>query len=398
MLSFGEAVEQLVQAGRGLHANVVSGKIPVLQALGKVLAGDVVSSVDVPPRDNSAMDGYAFRYADAAAAGFSLPLSQRIPAGTAPAPLEGGTAARIFTGAEIPENADTVAMQEDCRAGDGEVSIDGDQVRRGDHIRPRGQDIRRGETVLAAGRRIRAQEMGLLYSVGCETVPVFQPLRVAILSTGNELVEPGRDLAPGQIYNSNRATLHGLLTAWGLDVVDLGIVGDTPAAVEAALLEAEDSADMIVTSGGVSVGEEDHVRQVVDKLGSLEFWKIAIKPGKPLAFGHIEGTPFMGLPGNPASTFVTACLFLRPFLLSMQGCERAVPMATTESSTFGKKPGGRQEFIRARRGAGGLEMFPNQSSGVLSGACWGDGLAVQPAGQAIAPGDRVQFYPFTEFL
>jgi len=392
-----EAVRLLTEAGRAYGSGVASVVLPVQSALGCVLADDIASSVAVPPRDNSAMDGYAFRYADAQYAGFKLPVSQRIPAGTPPLPLMPGSAARIFTGAEIPDGADTVAMQENCQLEGGHVYI-ADSVKAGANIRPSGQDVRAGEVILRAGRRLRPQEMGLLASVGRGEVCVRRPLRVAVFSTGDELVEPGRSLGPGQIYNSNRATLSGLLAAWRMEMIDCGTCRDTPEAVQALLERIARDVDVVVTSGGVSVGEEDHVKGGVERLGFLQLWKVAIKPGKPLAFGEVMGTPFIGLPGNPASVFVTALIMLRPFLFAMAGAESMSPQAIKLRATFSRRAGGREEYLRAKRVADGVEIFPNQSSGMLSSACWGDGLVRQAVGEAVSEGDLVEFLPYSAFI
>lgn len=395
MHSVDEAFAKLIAAARS-QARHEKIALPLLQCLNRVLACDVISPLDVPPRANSAMDGYAFCYGDGQRAGFHFAISQRIPAGCAPEPLQPATAARIFTGAEIPPGADTVAMQEDCQLSEGGVQIDASQVKQGDNIRPQGQDVQCGQRVLAKGTRLRPQELGLLASIGSANASIFRPLNVAVFSTGNELVEPGNALQPGQIYNSNRATLAGLLAAWGMDMVDVGICRDSPDAVTETLRAAAEQADVIVSSGGVSVGDEDHVKGAVETLGSLGFWKIALKPGKPLAFGEVQGVPFMGLPGNPASVFVTALLFLRPFLLALQGQENILPQATKLPSLFARKAVKRQEFLRARRADGGVDIHANQSSGMLSSACWGDGLAVQYPGKAIEVGDLLEFYPYSE--
>ena len=274
--------------------------IALSQALGRVLAEDVVSSVDVPPADNSAMDGYCARLTDIQP-GKVLPVSQRIPAGAVATPLQPGTAARIFTGAELPENADVVIMQENTeQSGDGILIHESPSLRQ--HIRPQGQDIQTGSVILTQGSRIRPQDMGLLASVGVNEIKAYRPLKVAIFSTGDEIVEPGQPLEKGQIYNSNRFTLIGMIRHFGWEVLDLGIIADDLEATKAALQQAT-QADLIVTSGGVSVGEEDHVKHALDALGEVQLWKLAIKPGKPFTFGHVQGTPFMGLPGNPAAVF-----------------------------------------------------------------------------------------------
>ena len=367
-------------------------ELPLLEALGRVLAQDVVSDIAVPGGDNSAMDGYALRAADAAG---PLPVSQRIPAGSVGAALQPGTAARIFTGAEIPPGADAVVMQENCVLEDGTITVSG-PVRIGQHIRPRGQDIAAGETVLGAGRILRPQDLGLLASVGCASASVYRPLRVAVLSTGDELREPGSGkLRSGQLYNSNRYTIAGLLRSLNLEFIDGGIVPDDPEFTASALLAAAESADVVISSGGVSVGEEDHVKNQVERLGSLDLWKLAIKPGKPLAFGRIGDTPFIGLPGNPSSVFVTFCLVARPFLLKMQGVtEAGAPSLQAQAAFSSTKPGGRQEYLRVtlENTDKGLQAmaFGNQSSGVLSSVSHSNALAVIPPGTVVAQGDKVE--------
>lgn len=361
--------------------------------LGAVLNGDVFAERDVPPADNSAMDGFAFRYEDLLP-GKSLPVSQRIPAGIVGEELQEGTAARIFTGAFVPPNADTVVAQEDCELADNYVAVRA-EVKRGQHIRPCGQDISAGQLLFEAGHRLQAADLGLLASLGISQIAVSTPIRVALMSTGDELREPGQPLSPGQIYNSNRPMLAGMIRSLGCDVVDLGIIPDNASATKAALLDASTRADVVISSGGVSVGEEDHVKAQVEALGELQLWKLAIKPGKPLAYGHLGGAPFFGLPGNPVSSFVTFCLFVRPYLLKMQGVKNPLAPQWPASANFcWPKAGSRQEYLRARvtPGASGMQVdiHPQQSSGALTSVSWCNALAVIPVGVTLQRGDRVE--------
>lgn len=407
LLSLDDALPQLLAQAVALpHVDTVS----TFEADGRVLAQDVTSALQVPPQDNSSMDGYAVRVADCAQAGAVLRVTQRIPAGTHGTQLNAGEAARIFTGAPIPPGADAVVMQEDCEA------LDGDQVKvskavpAGQWIRRSGEDVTRGAKVLAQGTRLTPAELGLAASIGLAQLQVSARPRVALFSTGDELVMPG-DVAPdampaGAIYNSNRFFLRAMLQRLGCEVTDRGIVPDKREATIAALRDAAQHHDLILTSGGVSVGEEDHIKPAVESLGELNLWQLAIKPGKPFAYGKVNrdvggnACHFMGLPGNPVSSFVTFLLLVRPFVLSLQGVTKT-DIARTEMTAHFDWPRAdkRREFLRVKRNAqGGLDLFPNQSSGVLTSAVWGDGVVDNPAGQTISKGDTVRFISFAEWL
>lgn len=371
--------------------------VSTLAARHRVLAEDLVSTLAVPPADNSAMDGYAVRAAEARA-GASLPVAQRIAAGHVGAALAPGTVARIFTGAPIPAGADTVVMQEHTQAGDGVVTFTQD-AKAGSHIRLAAEDIAPGQTVVAAGTRLTPAALGVAASVGAASLPVRRRLRVALLCTGDELTQPGEPLAPGAIYNSNRYTLHALLEAAGCEVSDFGNVPDDLPATIAALREAS-ACDVIVTSGGVSVGDADHLRPAVLHLGRLHLWKLAIKPGKPLAVGQVGAALFFGLPGNPAASFATFLVVVAPVLRALQGMDqRTVRPLLLRAAFDWPRPDARREFLRARVDAdGAVALFPHQGSGVLTSAAWADGLVDLPPGQAVARGDVVRFLSMAELL
>ena len=388
------------------HAAPLEGTdtVATFDADGRVLCQGAISPLQVPPQDNSAMDGYAVHCADVARVGVVLPVLQRIAAGSVGTPLLAGTAARIFTGASIPPGADAVLMQEDCSAQeDGQVQIN-TVPETGQWIRHAGEDIALGAEVLAAGTRLTPAELGLAASIGLAHLQVARRPRVALFSTGDELVMPGevapQDMRPGAIYNSNRFFLRAMLLRLGCEVSDFGIVPDRHDATMAALRKAAQGHDLILTSGGVSVGEEDHIKPAVQALGQLDLWQIAIKPGKPFAYGRVGQAHFMGLPGNPVSSFVTFLLLVRPFVLRLQGMQNVAPRKVQMRADFStRKADKRREFLRVRFNAnGGLDLFKNQSSGVLTSAAWGDGLVDNPAEHTIAHGDSVRFISFAELL
>jgi molybdopterin molybdotransferase len=404
LLPVREALDFLLGAARPVSEIET---VATLAANGRVLAVAQTSGMNVPAHDNTHMDGYAVRAADCASGAATLRVSQRIPAGHVGEPLQPGTVARIFTGAFIPEGADAVVMQEVCEAGKDEDGASVVSIRHtptaGDWIRRAGEDITAGSTILPAGVRLGSAEMGLAASVGLAELPVWRKVRVAVFFTGDELAMPGEPLAPGAIYNSNRFTLRALLENMGCEISDYGIVPDSLATTRSVLREAAQGHDLILTSGGVSVGEEDHIKPAVEAEGRLNMWQIAVKPGKPLAFGEVGQAFFLGLPGNPVSSFVTFLLFVRPFIKRLQGVSdpaALAPRAYMLRADFDwAKPDRRNEFLRARVNAEGrLDLFPNQSSGVLTSTVWGDGLIDNPPGQAIRRGDLVRYIPFNEVL
>ena len=377
-------------------------RVALGQALGRVLAEPLHAPFEVPAWDNSAMDGYALRAADLPAAGGCLPLAGRIAAGDAAAQaLPAGHAVRIFTGAPLPSGADSVVMQEQCRLEEGRGWLP--PVQGGEHVRRRGEELAAGTQVLSAGQRLRPQELGLLASFGIDRVAVYRRLRVGLLSSGNELREPGEALQPGQIYNANRYSLAGVLSSLGLEVHDYEIMADELAASRDALSLAASEWDMLITSGGVSVGEEDHLKQAIRELGELHLWRLAIQPGKPLAFGEVGGKPWLGLPGNPAAALITSLVVARPFLLRAQGCQDVLPQPLRLPAGFAwRKANSRRQYLRARLEQQGGQLrvclHPQQGSAMLTSACWADGLALVEVGQTLEEGDLLDYLPFSALL
>lgn len=373
--------------------------ISIFEALGRVLAQPIVSPVNVPPHDNSMMDGYAIHAFDLEHNN-TFKVSQRIPAGITPKPLETGTAARIFTGAPIPEGANMVIMQEETeQVSELQIQITASKTKPNQNIRVVGEDIAQNATILKQGHKLRSQDLGLITSIGFAQVTVYKPLTIATFTTGDELLEPGEAPEPGKIYNANRYVLNGLVPQLGCKLIDLGRVEDTLDATVKAMKEAAEIADVVITTGGVSVGEEDHIKPAIEQLGSLDMWKVKMKPGKPIAYGDIQGTPFIGLPGNPVSAFATFNLFARPYLMKMQGSNvlKAKPI-WLEADFEWLKAGFRREFARARlvnkKQTSVVEIYPNQGSGVLTSTVWADGFVVIPEDTQIHKGDKVAFYPF----
>ncbi len=380
--------------------------VPLPQARGRILAAPVVAPRSVPPHDNAAVDGYAVYFDDlVAGAETVLPVEGRATAGHPLAhSARRGAAIRMFTGAPMPEGPDTVFMQEDSREADGKVRLP-PGLKRGANRRRAGEDVTAGSTVLAAGLRLRPQEIGLAASLGFAQLPVFRPLRVALLSTGDEVREPGTPLPAGAIYDANRYTLRALLEGLGAEVTDLGILPDQRARIQSALARAAETHDLIVTSGGMSTGEEDHMKAAVEAQGRLHFWRLAIKPGRPVAMGQVGRVPFLGLPGNPVAVMVTFLVLARPLILRLSGALDIAPRSFRAVAGFSyrKKPG-RREYLRARLepGADGgwiAQKFPRDGAGILSSMVDSDGLVVlDEAATDIAPGASVPFLPFREVI
>jgi molybdopterin molybdotransferase len=394
LLSVDEALERLLA---GAHPVAETESSTTLSAAGRVLAAAQRSAMNVPPLDNSAMDGYAVRLADLKGSEPRLKVTQKIFAGAVGGPLAPGTAARIFTGAPIPPGADAVVMQEHCAA-EGDAIVVKKIPRRGEWIRLVGSDIRTGDLILPAGVRLRPQDTGLAASIGIASLPVYRRVRLGLFFTGDELVMPGDPLPPGRIYNSNRFTLNGLARAFDCEVRDYGIVPDSLEATREVLRRAAAECDVIVTSGGVSVGDADFVKPAVEAEGELLMWRISMKPGRPLAFGCVAKASFIGLPGNPVSSFVTFLIFVRPFLLKTQGIAEVRPHAIQARADFDwPEPDARREFLRVKwNSRGGLDIYPTQDSAVLTSTAWADGLVDNPADRAIRAGEWVTFMPYSE--
>ncbi|MBV9749875.1 MAG: molybdopterin molybdotransferase MoeA [Acetobacteraceae bacterium] len=380
-------------------------RVSVGAADGRVLAESVAAPLDLPPFDNSAVDGYAVRLADLDEAPV-LPVAGRIAAGAPAADaLAPGSAWRIFTGAALPAGADTVFMQEDVRLDEqGRVHFP-PGLRRGANTRSRGEDMARGACALPAGRRLRPQDLALAAALGLHDLAVCASVRVALFSTGNEIVEPGAPAGPAQRYDSNRVLLAALTVRAGAQVTDLGILPDQRGAIEAALSAAAPSHDLILTSGGVSTGEEDHVRAAVEAAGRLVFWRLAIKPGRPVAMGDVAGVPFVGLPGNPVAAFVTFVHVARPLIAVLGGAPVQVPTAYPVQAAFSyRKKAGRREYVRARLipspdGTPQAHKYGVEGAGILTSLTETNGLVelAEPV-TAVVPGDGVGFLPYEMLL
>ena len=390
-----------------LNSASVSNKTETISldnSLGRILASDIHSTINVPGFDNSAMDGYTIALDDSQVSqtNLSFDIVDRITAGSTGNDLKKGCAARIFTGAPIPKGANTVVMQEEC-----ELSEDGSQIsveraiNLNENIRPTGNDILESDVILSSGKQIQPQDISLAASVGVGEIVVFKKIKVGVFFTGDELVEPGNPLSPGKIYNSNRYALVALLNQVGCDVINLGNIEDKLDATCDALEALESQCDLIMTTGGVSVGEEDHVKPAVEKLGELNLWKIRMKPGKPLAYGKVKQTPFIGLPGNPVSSFVTFCIFSLPFIKKMQGNTNYDSKILKVKANFDcKRAKPRREYARVRIDYSSetplANLYPKQGSDVMSSVVWADGLIEIPENTTFEAGTILNYYPLSE--
>ena len=395
MLTADQAREKMLSGVKPVNA---THELPLRAALNKVISRDVTSSVNVPPMDNSAMDGFAVNHDEVIKDGITLPICQRITAGDIAQPLTPNSAARIFTGAEIPPNASAVVMQENCTFDDQKVTIN-QSPSEGQNIRRCGQDIKKNSTILKKGERISAQHIGLAASIGMSMLDVFREINVAIVSTGSELIEPGNPCPPGKIYNSNIAMLSALLDKLNCNLVRAQQVNDNFNSTRDELKRAAEIADLVISIGGVSVGEEDHVKAAVESIGQLDLWKIKIKPGKPIAFGSISQIPFVGLPGNPVSCFVSFLLFCDPIIRKIQGQGFSKPLSFFVPALFNiQRPRTRPEFVRVNVSDKGATLFENQSSGVLTSITWANAFALIPENSTVKRGDMIEIFPFEGIL
>lgn len=400
MITYNEALQRLLSAAK---PNQRTETIPALYAEGRILAESVRSALEVPPWDNSQMDGYCLKAEDVAKATPQEPVrlrvSQRIAAGSVGTKLQEKTCARIFTGAPIPAGADCVVPQEEVERERDEV-IFTKALAKGAWVRLKAGDVAQGDIVAKKGEKLTPAVLGLIASVGTPYVTVFKPLRVAIFFSGSELAMPGESLSAGGIYNSNRYTIRALLKGLGCEVYDLGTVPDSFEKTQQAFEKASTNADLIITTGGMSVGEEDHIKPAVESLGKIDMWRVCLKPGKPVAFGAVHDVPFIGLPGNPVSCFVTFLMLARAFILRLQGMDNVRVMPLSVRADFSRlTPGTRQEFVRVQRNErGGLDLYPKQNSQILTSCAWADGLADIPAGKIVKEGDMISYYPFRDLF
>jgi len=395
MKTFDEALAYLLKQAT---ITLKTDTIHITQALGKTLAEDIVSKINVPPHDNSMMDGYALNLSDLQKTNTFI-VSQRIAAGEQGSELEKGTLARIFTGAAIPQGVNAVIMQEETEQVLDQIKITAKTTRGGQNIRLKGEDIAINAVILKKGHLLKAQDLGLITSIGISKVKIYQPLTIATFTTGSELLEPSEPPQQGKIYNANRYILAGAIPQLGFKLIDLGVINDTLTNTIQAMEKAASMADIVITTGGVSVGEEDHIKPAIEQVGKLDMWKVKMKPGKPIAYGNINDTPFIGLPGNPVSAFATFNLFAKPYLLKMQGQIKCVPEPMWLTANFSTtKTNFRRDFARAKlvnnQQETSVELYPNQGSGVLSSTVWADGFVVIPEETIINKGDKVAFYQF----